>query len=173
MSKYDEESFWAGVALGQQLKGWSAFGIIDGFDPDGGLIVRPIQQGIPMIKFARDTAFTVCNMTDTVDYVTDSLESLEPQDNISAIVFQRDMEFAIVPLSDSIETDEAVMYYIVSKAVNQPSYDKNFVKEVYNGFTMITSSTEYSTEEAIDSGHLQALRVDTDRFESITNQEVT
>jgi hypothetical protein len=172
VSKYDEASFWAGVALGQQLKGWSAFGIIDGFDPDGGLIVRPIQQGIPIIKFERDIPFSVFNMTDSVSDITEAPEPIGLQDDVRVIVFQRDTEFAVVQLSDELDAEYIVKYFIIDRNTNQPSYDENFVQSVYNGFKPITSYTEYSVEEEIDSGVMLALRVNTDRFDSITKQEV-
>ena len=172
---YDEEIFWAGVALGQQLKGWSAFGIIDGFDPDGGLIVRPIQQGVPQIKFARDLPFTVVAITDTVneEETTQVPEPIEITESFSAIVFQRDREFAVVPLSGEVETSEVVMYYLISYTNDPLTYSETYVKTNYLSFSLVTSYTEYSRAEAIDSGSLQALRVDTDRFESITTQGVT
>ena len=172
MSKYDEESFWAGVAVGQQLKGWSAFGIIDGFDPDGGLIVRPIQQGVPFVKFARDTAFTMFNMIDTVEDVIEAPEPIELQETINAIIFRRDVDFGILPLSDNFDANYLVKYFIVDRNTNQPSYNTTLVQSTYNGFKLITSYTEYSVAEEIDSGVMQALQVNTDRFESITTQEV-
>jgi hypothetical protein len=174
-NKYDEASFWAGVALGQQLKGWSAFGIIDGFDPDGGLIVRPIQQGIPVITFARDTAFTILSMTDTVNEVdtTQNPAPIEINEEISAIVFQRDTEFAVMPLTEDIHASVVVKYFIMNRTTNTPSYNEAYVKSNTSGFRLVTSYTEYSVSEEIDSGNMQALRVDTSRFESMTTQGVT
>ena len=97
---YDEHSFWAGVAIGRRLKGYSAYGTMKGWDPEGDLIVRPVIQGVPAIKFGGDRAFTITAMVDTVneDAAFPEMEELELTQEIGVIAFARDAAFTILGL---------------------------------------------------------------------------
>lgn len=176
MSNYDEESFWAGVALGQQLKGWAAFGIMDGFDPDGGLVVRPVQQGISKIVFDKDQPFTVLSITDAI--VADGEDAVQiptPEginEIVNAIVFQRDEEFGIMPLSEEIDIGSLVTFFQVDNYSNRLNYDSSAVSSSYNGLYLKSSYYTYSEEEEIDSGNLEVLRVNNSHFETIESQRV-
>lgn len=176
MSNYDEESFWAGVALGQQLKGWAAFGIMDGFDPDGGLVVRPIQQGIQKIIFDKDQPFTVLNVTDTI--ATDGEDTMQVptpggiNENVNAIVFQRDREFGIMPLSEDIDLGALVYFFEVNQYSDRLIYNSNLVSAGASGLYLKSSYYIYSEEEEIDSGNMEVLRVNNSHFETIESQRV-
>lgn len=65
--EYDELSFWTGVSVGANLHGKSAFGVMPGWNPDGDLILRPITQGVPAVKFGADRPFSIVAMIDVVN----------------------------------------------------------------------------------------------------------
>lgn len=176
MSNYDEESFWAGVALGQQLKGWAAFGIMDGFDPDGGLVVRPIQQGIQKIIFDKDQPFTVLNVTDTI--ATDGEDTMQVptpagiNENVNAIIFQRDREFGIMHLSEEIDLGAVVYFFQVDRNSTRLNYNSSLVSTSSSGLYLKNYYYVYSEEEEIDSGNMEVLRVNNSHFETIESQRV-
>lgn len=175
--EYNEESFWAGVILGKQLKGWSTYGRPEGFDPDGDLVVRPITQGIYAVKFGADRPFTIAALIDTVneDTTFPEQEIEEITQTISAITFARDSAFTILALNERLVIDEVITAYSVDENINPLEYDDTIVFINSSGaFTMDEMTRTFtSTDQPIDIGTMQEVTVQVDEFAEITTQEVT
>ena len=171
---YHEESFWAGVALGKQLKGWGTYGRPEGFDPDGDLILRPITQGVGRINFGPDIPFAIRAIVDSVESSFPEQELPGLTQEVGRISFGSAGEFAIRAINERLVVDEVLQSWSIDETINPLDYDESIVYINSSGaFTMRTAYTEYSTASDIDSGKLQVLKVDTDRFESIEEQEVS
>lgn len=173
--KYDKNSFLAGLIAGRQMKGWSAYGTMGGWDPDGDLIVRPITQGVPVIRFASDAAFSGVALTDTVNEAAafPEMETEEITQIINVIAIADDT-FSVLVLNERLEESEIIHAYTIDKDINPLEYDEEIVFIDSDGaFTMQTEYEEYSAVAEVSSGELQLLSVNTDRFETIESQEVS
>ena len=174
---YDEHSFWAGVAIGRRLKGYAAYGTMMGWDPDGDLIVRPVIQGIPAIKFGADRPFTIPTMVDYVneDTVFPSQELPELSQEIGVIPFGRDAAFSILPLNERLVIDQIIKAFSIDQDINPLDYDDTIVFIDSDGaFTMDTMTRAFTSQAAdIDVGSLQEVTVTTGEFAEVTTQEVT
>lgn len=108
MMEYNEESFWAGVVLGQQLRGWAVYGRPEGFDPDGDLILRPITQGIKSVSWKKQS-FSVASFTDSVNEETvfpgAGEETLLQQIGVMMFPVNR---FGLCDMTDQLLVDEGV-----------------------------------------------------------------
>ena len=106
MMEYNEESFWAGVVLGQQLRGWATYGRAEGFDPDGDLILRPITQGIRPVQWKKES-FSVSAFTDIVneDAVFPVSDDEKLVQTIGVIVFPVN-RFGLRNMTDYASNDE-------------------------------------------------------------------
>lgn len=175
--EYNEESFWAGVVVGTQLHGTNAYGVMPGWNPDGDLILRPITQGVPAIKFGADRAFTIVTMIDTVNEDTtfpeQEIEVLT--EAIPAVVFARDAAFSILALNERLVIDEVITAYSVDENINPLEYDDTIVFINSSGaFTMDEMTRTFtSTEQTVDIGTMQEVTVTVDEFAEVATQEVT
>lgn len=174
---YDEHSFWAGVAIGRRLKGYSAYGTMTGWDPEGDLIVRPVIQGVPAVKFGADRAFTITAMVDTVNEDATFPEQETPAitEAIPAVVFARDVAFSILALNERLVIDEVITAYSVDENINPLEYDDTIVFINSSGaFTMDEMTRTFtSTEQTVDIGTMQEVTVKVDEFAEVATQEVT
>lgn len=174
---YDEESLLMGIFLGKQMRGWSAYGRPEGFDPDGDLILRPITQGVPAVKFGADRAFTILAMIDTVNEDTtfpeQEIEAITQA--IPAISFIRDAAFSILALNERLVVDEVITAYSVDENINPLEYDDTIVFINSSGaFTMDEMTRTFtSTEQTVDIGTMQEVTVTVDEFAEVATQEVT
>lgn len=174
---YDEHSFWAGVAIGRRLKGYSAYGTMTGWDPEGDLIVRPVIQGVPAVKFGADRAFTITAMVDTVneDATFPEQELPEISQEIGVIAFGRSAAFTILALNERLVIDEVITAYSIDKDINPLEYDDTIVFINSSGaFTMDTMTRTFTSQAVdIDIGTLQEVTVTTGEFAEVSTQEVT
>ena len=174
---YDEYSFWAGVAIGRRLKGYAAYGTMPGWDPDGDLIVRPITQGVPAIRFGADMPFTITAMVDTVneDAFWPSQELPEITQEIGVISFGADQSFAILALNERLVVDQVIQAYSICEEINPLDYDDTIVYINSSGaFTMDEITRKFTSAAGeIDVGTLQEVAVTTEAFESVSSQEVS
>lgn len=175
--KYDQNSFIAGLIAGRQMKGWSAYGVMSGWDPDGDLIVRPITQGVPSIKFGADAVFTISPMVDTVgeDTVFPAQELPEITQEIGAVVFAAEAAFVIAALNERLVLDQVIKSYSIDKDINPLEYDDTIVFINSDGaFTMDKMTRSFASAAAeIDIGTMQELTVTTGDFAAVDTQEVT
>jgi len=172
--EYNEESFWAGVLVGKQMRGWATYGRPEGFDPDGDLILRPITQGVRQISFAtaKHNGILPC---------TDAVEASFPEHEVPTIVteFGRiaigTTTFGIQPIVERLVLDEVIKAFTISAEINPLEYDDTIVFINDSGaFTMDSMTRTFtSTEQAVDVGTLQEVTVSTDEFAEVTEQEVS
>ena len=171
--EYHEESFWAGVVLGKQLKGWGTYGRPEGFDPDGDLILRPITQGIGRIHFGTASFHGIRPFQAVLEPVFPVQELPVIVEEFGRITFGSST-FDIRAIAERLVMDEVIKAFTISEEINPLEYDDAIVIINSSGaFTLETEFEEYSEAVNIDHGKLQLLDVDTDRFESIEEQEVT
>ena len=175
--EYNEESFWAGVVLGTQLHGTGAYGVMSGWNPDGDLILRPITQGVPAIKFGADKPFTIVAMIDTVneDTTFPVQDDFDLTEAIPAVIFARDAAFSIMALNERLVIDEVITAYSVDENINPLEYDDTIVFINSSGaFTMNDMTRTFtSTAQPVDIGTLQEVVVKVDEFAEVATQEVT
>lgn len=173
-NNYDEKSFWAGVVLGRQMRGWSAYGRPEGFDPDGDLIVRPIIQGVPMLSLGKGEVFTVRELTDTVGETWPEMELQDVVQELGVVVFGED-RFALREMAERLVIDQVIQAFTVSKEINPLEYDDAIVFINGSGaFTMDSMTRTFtSAEQAVDIGTMQEVTVATDEFAEVTEQEVS
>lgn len=175
--EYNELSFWAGVSVGVNLHGKSAFGVMPGWNPDGDLILRPITQGVPAVKFGADRPFTIVTMIDTVDEDTifPAQETPTFTEAIPAVVFARDAAFSILALNERLVIDEVITAYSVDENINPLEYDDTIVFINSSGaFTMDEMTRTFtSTAQTVDIGTMQEVTVKVDEFAEVATQEVT
>ena len=100
---YDELSFWAGVATGCRLKGYTGYGTMPGWDPDGDLIVRPITQGVPSIYFGADHPFAVHAFADTVEIGWPEQTNDTIRQSIGIMSFGQIKPFTVIGFDDCAE----------------------------------------------------------------------
>lgn len=175
--EYNEESFWAGVLLGQQLRGWGTYGRPEGFDPDGDLILRPITQGVPAVRFGVDRPFAIVAMIDTVneDTTFPVQDDFDLTEAIPTVIFTRDTAFSIMALNERLVVDEVITAYSVDENINPLEYDDTIVFINSSGAFTMDEMTRTFTSAAgeIDLGTLQEVTVSTDEFAEVTEQEVS
>ena len=173
--EYNEESFWAGVLLGQQLRGWGTYGRPEGFDPDGDLILRPITQGISRIDFGADIPFVIRTIIDSVESAFPEQELPGSMQEVGRISFGDTGTFSIRAINERLVIDEVIQAFTVSEEINPLEYDDTIVFINSSGaFTMDSMSRTFtSTEQAVDVGALQEVTVSTDEFAEVTEQEVS
>jgi hypothetical protein len=106
--KYDEASFWAGVTVGTQLHGKGAYGVMPGWTPDAELVLRPITQGVPVIRFGAYKPFTIPAMTDTVDEAAPfpELDRTGITESVPVITFEY-RPFTVLALSEEVTAEES------------------------------------------------------------------
>lgn len=174
---YDAKSFWAGVTVGTQLHGVGAYGVMAGWNPDSDLILRPITQGVGRISFGEDQPFTVCGFTDTVECAFPPAELPEFIETIGRISFGSDSDMSLGAFTVNALVEARSLSLVIKTFtldVEFPcDYDAALVEIVDDSYMLRTAFEEESEAAEIDSGELQMLTVDTDRFESITTQEVS
>ena len=170
---YDEHSFWAGVAIGRRLKGYSAYGTMTGWDPEGDLIVRPITQGIGRISFGIES-FSVRAITDEVECSFPDQELPDIVQEIGRIAFGVE-SFTVRALNERLVIDEVITAYSIDKDINPLEYDDTIVFINSSGaFTMDTMTRTFTSQAVdIDIGTLQEATVTTDEFAEVDTQEVT
>ena len=173
--EYNEESFWAGVVLGQQLRGWAVYGRPEGFDPDGDLILRPITQGVKTIKW-KDRPFVVAPFIGTVDEdnpwpVMDN-EILVQE--IGRVVFPAN-RFAVANLAERVVFDSVLYAFSINEEINPLSYDDTIVYINSSGaYTMDSVTRTFtSTAQSVDVGTMQEVTVVLDEFQTVESQEVS
>lgn len=176
-ANYDAKSFWSGVMVGTQLHGTTAYGSMPGWNPDGDLILRPITQGVPSIKFGADVSFVVSAMVDTVDEDTvfPAQELPEITQEIGAVVFAAETAFVVVALNERLLDEQVIQSYSIDKDINPLEYDDTIVFINSDGaFTMDKMTRSFvSTAAEIDIGTMQELTVTTGDFAAVDTQEVT
>lgn len=174
---YDKDSFLAGLALGKQMKGWSAYGVVAGWNPDGDLILRPITQGFPSIRFNTGRYFEINSM---IDFINEEetfplQELLGLSEDLSSIAFSKDQNFSIMNLNERLVVDEVITAYTVDENINPLEYDDTIVFINSNGaFTMNEITRTFtSTAQTVDIGTMQEVAVKVNEFAEVTTQEVT
>ena len=169
---YDEHSFWAGVAIGRRLKGYAAYGTMPGWDPDGDLIVRPVIQGVPAIRFGADMSFTITATMDTVDEDAFWPEQEMPvfTQKISTISFGADRPFVALAINERLVIDQVIRAYRLDKESKDVEYNEDIVYINADGAFTFAATVDHvytSTVEAIDSGSMAALQIVTSDKENI------
>lgn len=169
---YDKDSFLAGLALGKQMKGWSAYGVVTGWNPDGDLIIRPIVQRLGEIQFSDDYDFIINEIDDGSNEIFPEIEKYTIEQDMSRVLFEL-YDFKVNDLSERYETSEIIQAITLSASSNKLDYNNEYVLYYYSGYLYLKSSwSQASVEKEIDSGNLRALEVDTSIFSEITSQEI-
>ena len=173
---YNEESFWAGVVLGQQLRGWAVYGRPEGFDPDGDLILRPITQGIKTVKW-QNKPFSVAPFMAMVDEI-DPWPIMDDEtlvQELGRVMFPAN-RFAVAQLAERVVFDGGVVYaFSINKDINPLTYDDTIVYINGSGAYTMDSVTRTFTSSAqtVDVGTMQEVTVVLDEFKSVESQEVS
>lgn len=172
---YNEESFWAGVVLGQQLRGWAVYGRPEGFDPDGDLILRPITQGIKTVKW-QNKPFTVAPFMAMVDEI-DPWPIMDDEtlvQELGRVMFPAN-RFAVANLAERVVFDEVLYAYSINEEINPLSYDDTIVYINSSGaYTMDSVTRTFtSTAQTVDVGTMQEVTVVLDEFQTVESQEVS
>ncbi|MBQ3256448.1 MAG: hypothetical protein IJA67_03435 [Oscillospiraceae bacterium] len=171
---YNEESFWAGVVLGQQLRGWAVYGRPEGFDPDGDLILRPITQGIKAVKW-QNKPFTVAPFIGTVDETAPCpiMDGETITQDMGVVVFPKN-RFAVCDLAERVVFDAVNQNYTINEEINPLTYDDTIVYINSSGaYTMDSVTRSFtSTAKTVDVGTMQEVTVVLDEFQSVESQEV-
>lgn len=172
--EYHEESFWAGVVLGKQLKGWGTYGRPEGFDPDGDLILRPITQGIGRIHFGTAAFHGVRPFVDIVEPVFPVHETPVIVEVFGRVRFES-ASFGVQAIAERLVLDEVVKAFTISEEINPLDYDEDIVYINNNGAFTIDQMTRTFTSVpgVIDVGTMQEVTVSTEGFVEVTGQEVT
>ena len=175
--EYDELSFWAGVSVGANLHGKSAFGVMPGWNPDGDLILRPITQGVPAVRFGVDRPFAIVAMIDTVneDTTFPVQDDFDLTEAIPTVIFTRDTAFSIMALNERLVVDEVITAYSVDENINPLEYEDTIVFINSSGaFTMDEMTRTFtSAAQPVDIGTMQEVTVKVDEFAEVATQEVT
>lgn len=173
--EYNEESFWAGVVLGQQLRGWAVYGRPEGYDPDGDLILRPITQGVKTVKWQSES-FTVLPFIGTVDE-DDPWPTMDDETLVQEIglVYFPASSFAVSALAESLVIGEVLYAFSINAEINPLTYDETIVYINSSGaYTMDSVTRSFtSTEQTVDVGTMQELTVVLDDFLEVESQEVS
>ncbi|MBR4078564.1 MAG: hypothetical protein IKK17_08140 [Oscillospiraceae bacterium] len=172
---YNEESFWAGVVLGQQLRGWAVYGRPEGFDPDGDLILRPITQGIKTVKW-QTKPFTVAPFMAMVDEI-DPWPIMDDEtlvQELGRVMFPAN-RFAVAQLAERVVFDAVIQNYTINEEINPLTYDDTIVYINSSGaYTMDSVTRTFtSTAQNVDVGTMQEVTVVLDEFQTVESQEVS
>lgn len=173
--EYNEESFWAGVLLGKQMRGWGTYGRPEGFNPDGDLILRPITQGVSRIIFGGSGDFTLRSIVDSVESAFPDQELPELTQEIGWISFRDAGAFTIRAINERLVVDQVIQSFTIDKDINPLEYNQEIVFIDNSGaFTMDEITRTFtSVEQSVDIGTMQEVMVTTDEFATVSNQEVT
>lgn len=171
---YDEHSFWAGVAIGRRLKGYTAYGTMMGWDPDGDLILRPITQGVLTLHFQEPEAVSILPFTDAVQNAFPIKADESLLEMFDQITFT-DPTFTVLPINERLLEDLIIHAFSVSEEINPLEYDDTIVFINSSGaFTMDEMTRTFtSTEQTVDIGTMQEVTVKVDEFAEVATQEVT
>lgn len=171
---YDEHSFWAGVAIGRRLKGYSAYGTMTGWDPEGDLIVRPITQGVLTLHFQESETISILPFTDAVQNTFPVKADDSLLEMFDKITFTAPL-FTVLPINERLVEDLIIHAFSISEEINPLEYDDTIVFINSSGaFTMDTMNRTFTSEAVdIDIGTLQEVTVTTDEFAEVDTQEVT
>jgi len=174
--EYNELSFWAGVSVGANLHGKSAFGVMPGWNPDGDLILRPITQGIGRVYFNQKNPVTVGAFIGTVDEDTvfpiHEVEGI--LQNFARIAIGK-TSVTIAPINERLVLDETIKAFSVDENINPLEYDDTIVFINSSGaFTMDEMTRTFtSTKQTVDIGTMQEVTVTVNEFAEVATQEVT